>query len=84
MPALAEAMNWVAFGQPGDEVVSWISQLGLLLTGRGACHLPDGTAALVTSALSVFGRDLTEHAQSGPCARASGPPVLPVPAWDGP
>ena len=84
MPALAEAMNWVAFGQPGDDVISWIGQLGFLLTGRGACHLPDGTAALVTSALSVFGQDLTEHAQSGPCARASGPPVLPVPGWDGP
>jgi NADH:ubiquinone oxidoreductase subunit F (NADH-binding) len=81
MPALAEAMNWVAFGQPGDDVFGWIRQLTFLITGRGACHLPDGTAALVTSALAVFGTDVRAHAQSGPCARASQPAVLPIPAW---
>jgi NADH:ubiquinone oxidoreductase subunit F (NADH-binding) len=79
MPALAEAMNKVAFGQPGQDVLAWIAELTFLITGRGACHLPDGTAALVSSALSVFGADLRAHAGAGPCAGASQPPVLPVP-----
>ena len=80
MPAIAEAMNWVAFGQPGADVIGWIRQLTGLVTGRGACHLPDGAAALVTSALSVFAADLRAHAASGPCAGASKPAVMPIPA----
>ncbi len=80
MPALAEAMRWIAFGTPGADVVEWARELTGLIAGRGACHLPDGAAALVRSALTVFAADLSAHASSGPCARVSGPPVLPIPA----
>jgi NADH:ubiquinone oxidoreductase subunit F (NADH-binding) len=80
MPALAEAMNHIAFGRPGRDVIGWAQQLTGLLPGRGACHLPDGTAGLVASALRVFAADLTEHTRSGPCQGAAGAPVLPVPA----
>jgi NADH:ubiquinone oxidoreductase subunit F (NADH-binding) len=79
MPALAEAMNWIAFGQPGDGLVGWTRQLTRLIAGRGACHLPDGTAALVTSALRVFAADLRAHAAHGPCERAGRAPLLPLP-----
>ncbi len=79
MPALARALDWIAFGTPGTDVVDWAHQLTRLLPGRGACHLPDGAATLVSSALSVFAADLAAHVQSGPCARASRPPVLPIP-----
>jgi NADH:ubiquinone oxidoreductase subunit F (NADH-binding) len=79
MPALAEAMNWIAFGQPDADVVGWARQLTELVTGRGACHLPDGAAGLVTSALSVFAADLRAHAQAGPCERTQRPAVLPIP-----
>jgi NADH:ubiquinone oxidoreductase subunit F (NADH-binding) len=78
LPALAEAMKWVAFGQPGHDAADWVQRLTRLLTGRGACHLPDGAAALVTSALTVFADDLRAHATSGPCARTGRPTVLPV------
>jgi NADH:ubiquinone oxidoreductase subunit F (NADH-binding) len=81
MPALAEAMEQVAFGQPDGDVIGWIRKLTFLITGRGACHLPDGAAGLVTSALSVFGTDLQAHARSGPCALSGRPAILPVPAW---
>jgi NADH:ubiquinone oxidoreductase subunit F (NADH-binding) len=84
MPALAEAMNWIAFGQPDNDIIGWAQQLTTLVAGRGACHLPDGAAALVTSALRVFAADLREHAWAGPCARAGRPGVLPVPAWSTP
>ena len=79
MPALAEAMNWIAFGSPSADIVAWVHQLTRLIAGRGACHLPDGAATLVTTALRVFGADLAAHAQSGPCARVSRPAVLPIP-----
>lgn len=80
MPALAEAMTYIAFDRPGRDVLDWVQQLTGLLPRRGACHLPDGAAGLVASALQVFAADLTEHARSGPCRGASGAPVLPVPA----
>jgi NADH:ubiquinone oxidoreductase subunit F (NADH-binding) len=79
MPAMAEAMNWIAFGQPEADLVGWAQQLTRLVTGRGACHLPDGAAALVASAITVFDADLRAHVAAGPCASAAAPPLLPVP-----
>jgi NADH:ubiquinone oxidoreductase subunit F (NADH-binding) len=79
MPALAEAMNWIAFGRPDADIIGWARQLTDLVTGRGACHLPDGAAGLVTSALEVFAADLRAHAQAGPCERAGRPAILPIP-----
>ena len=79
MPALAEAMNWVAFGQPDADSFGSARQLTELLTGRGACHLPDGAAGLVTSALAVFATELRAHARAGPCERTRRPAILPIP-----
>jgi NADH:ubiquinone oxidoreductase subunit F (NADH-binding) len=81
LPALADAVEHIAFGQPGGDVLRWTGQLMALVTGRGACHLPDGTAAVVASALRVFAADLRQHAEHGPCARVRHPPVLPVPDY---
>lgn len=36
------------------------------ISGRGACHHPDGTVAMVASALAVFGADVSAH-RSGRC-----------------
>jgi NADH:ubiquinone oxidoreductase subunit F (NADH-binding) len=82
-PALAEAMNWIAFGRPRDDMIGWARQLTWLITGRGACHLPDGAAVLAASALEVFGEDVRAHARGGPCARASASPMLPIPTEPG-
>ena len=79
LPALAEAVNWIAFGQPGPDIVDEVRQLAGLVTGRGACHLPDGAATLVTTALRVFGADLRVHTQTGPCERAGQPTVMLIP-----
>jgi NADH:ubiquinone oxidoreductase subunit F (NADH-binding) len=80
LPALADALNLIAFGQPGQDIVGGVEQLAGLVTGRGACHLPDGAAGLARSALRVFAADVQAHLTAGPCARAEGPPILPVPA----
>jgi NADH:ubiquinone oxidoreductase subunit F (NADH-binding) len=84
LPALAEAMKCIAFGQPGHDVADWVHRLTRLVAGRGACHLPDGAAALVTSALSVFATDLRAHATGGPCERVRRPAVLPIPGQPSP
>jgi NADH:ubiquinone oxidoreductase subunit F (NADH-binding) len=79
MPALAEALDWIAFGQAGPEIAGRAQELTRLISGRGACHLPDGAALLVRSALSVFAADLRAHAAYGPCAAAGRPAIFPVP-----
>jgi NADH:ubiquinone oxidoreductase subunit F (NADH-binding) len=79
LPALAEALSHVAFGQPSGDVLRWAQDLLGLVAGRGACHLPDGAAGLVASALRVFAADLRQHARHGPCGRAARAPVLPLP-----
>jgi NADH:ubiquinone oxidoreductase subunit F (NADH-binding) len=45
--------------QPGDldRIARWSGQL----TGRGACHHPDGAAVLLQSALQVFGDEFAAH-----------------------
>jgi NADH:ubiquinone oxidoreductase subunit F (NADH-binding) len=79
LPALADALGHAAFGQPGEDLLDWIDQLTGLVSGRGACHLPDGAAGLVASALAAFHDDLRQHAGHGPCGRAARSPVLPLP-----
>jgi NADH:ubiquinone oxidoreductase subunit F (NADH-binding) len=80
LPALADALGQVAFGRAADDLLRWTHQLLGLVSGRGACHLPDGTAGLVGSALTTFADDLRYHATRGPCGRAARLPVLPLPA----
>jgi NADH:ubiquinone oxidoreductase subunit F (NADH-binding) len=79
LPALAQALGHIAFGQPGADLLRWTEQLLGLVSGRGACHLPDGAAGLVASALATFDADVRQHASHGPCGRADRPPVLPLP-----
>jgi NADH:ubiquinone oxidoreductase subunit F (NADH-binding) len=81
LPSLAEAAGHIAFGKPDADLMRWTEQLLGLVTGRGACRLPDGTAALAGSALRVFAGDLHGHLRGGPCGRAANPRVLPVPGY---
>ncbi len=66
LPALARAVQAVAAGEAG---VDRVAQLGTLVTGRGACAHPDGTARMVASLLGTFPEEVAAHTQGG-CARS--------------
>jgi NADH:ubiquinone oxidoreductase subunit F (NADH-binding) len=79
LPRIAAAVELLA--RPGrfddrllDDVVRWCG----LVTGRGACRHPDGSAQLVASALQVFADELRLHG-SGRCTGRDRRPFLPVP-----
>jgi NADH:ubiquinone oxidoreductase subunit F (NADH-binding) len=78
LPALATAFDALAAGWPAAGTLDRVRQLCGILTGRGLCHHPDGSAALVRSALAVFADDVTAH-QRGSCDRPAGR-ALAVPA----
>lgn len=81
LPALAGALRQIAFGRPDHRVLDWAGQLRALVSGRGACHLPDGAAAFVASALRVFSGEVRQHATSGPCPAVRRRPTLPAPGY---
>jgi len=49
-----------------------------LVTGRGACALPDGAARFVLSALGVFREAFDDHARHGRCDLCTETPLLPL------
>lgn len=63
LPALARAVHEVVDGGGHPERVEG---LAALVTGRGACAHPDGTARLVRSMLATFPDEVTRHA-TGRC-----------------
>jgi NADH:ubiquinone oxidoreductase subunit F (NADH-binding) len=71
LPAVAQAFTALARG--GGERVdpARIEALARLVTGRGACRHPDGTARLVRSALRVFVGEVRRH-HAGGCIERDG------------
>lgn len=80
LDGLATVLGRVATGrmEPGDSqrLGRWTD----MVRGRGACRHPDGVAQMVASAARVFIRELSDHAQRGPCHACHAPPVLFTPA----
>ena len=78
LPRIAAALAEVAGGRarpgPLEDIERWCG----LVTGRGACHHPDGTTRFVRSALRTFAAEVVRH-QRGQCSATSSKPFLPVP-----
>jgi NADH:ubiquinone oxidoreductase subunit F (NADH-binding) len=78
LPRIAAALGRLAALRPGPGVIADVRRWAGLVTGRGACHHPDGTVRFVRSALRVFGAEIERH-ERGRCGGHGGPPFLPLP-----
>jgi NADH:ubiquinone oxidoreductase subunit F (NADH-binding) len=78
LPRIAAALAELAAARPRPGVRADLERWSGLVTGRGACHHPDGTARFVRSALRTFAREADRH-ERGHCTAASAVPFLPVP-----
>jgi NADH:ubiquinone oxidoreductase subunit F (NADH-binding) len=74
LPALAEVLRSLASGHSGPYATARIRELDRLVTGRGACAHPDGTARMARSLLAVFPGEVTAHSR-GECRFAAARPV---------
>jgi NADH:ubiquinone oxidoreductase subunit F (NADH-binding) len=77
LPAIAAAFAEVAEPRRADAALSSLRRWTALVTGRGACHHPDGTVRFVASALTVFAAEIAAHAQ-GRCTATTRDRYLPV------
>jgi NADH:ubiquinone oxidoreductase subunit F (NADH-binding) len=84
LPRIAAAFAALASARPRpdrrllDDLERWAG----LVTGRGACHHPDGTVRLVRSALTAFSAETTQHLRGHCTAVPGAAPFLPVPGHD--
>jgi NADH:ubiquinone oxidoreductase subunit F (NADH-binding) len=79
LPAIATALAELAQPRPAGPALPNLQRWAGLVTGRGACHHPDGTVRFVASALAVFGAEIAEHAR-GRCTATRRDRFLPVTA----
>ncbi|WP_284981674.1 NADH-ubiquinone oxidoreductase-F iron-sulfur binding region domain-containing protein [Arthrobacter sp. efr-133-TYG-118] len=61
LPAIASVFARLAYGDTNGKLPQEISRLAALVTGRGSCAHPDGTARLALSALAAFASDVDAH-----------------------
>jgi NADH:ubiquinone oxidoreductase subunit F (NADH-binding) len=79
LPHIAGALDELAGPHPRRQALADVRRWAGLVTGRGACHHPDGFVRFVGSALTVFRPELDAHAR-GRCTATDRTPFLPVPA----
>jgi NADH:ubiquinone oxidoreductase subunit F (NADH-binding) len=82
LPRIAAALAEIAGGsgtsRTRSQAVADVERWSGLVTGRGACHHPDGTTRFVRSALRTFAAEVDRH-QRGRCSATVTRPFLPVP-----
>ena len=79
LPRIAAAMEHLAGPRPDPRARADLERWAGLVTGRGACHHPDGSVQFIRSALRVFAAEAGLHEQ-GRCSGTDSRPFLPVPA----
>ncbi len=71
LPRLADSLDKLAKGVRDPRLPAEIERLRTLVTGRGACAHPDGTARMIGSTLSTFDDHVAAHL-AGWCPSTSG------------
>jgi len=79
LPRIAAAVAHLAGPHPDPRARADLDRWAGLVTGRGACHHPDGSVRFIRSALRVFAAEAGLHEQ-GRCSGTDPRPFLPVPA----
>jgi NADH:ubiquinone oxidoreductase subunit F (NADH-binding) len=77
--ALARTLHAVACGRAEPSAFDDLRRLGAAVSGRGACHLPDGLARFIATALATFAGEFDDHAANGPCEACAAPALLTIP-----
>jgi len=80
LPRIAAGLAEIAGGRARRGVRENVERWAGLVTGRGACHHPDGTVRLVGSALRVFAPEMALHGRGRCSAPRHDAPLLPIPA----
>ena len=78
LPRIAAAVDHLAGPRPDQRARADLERWAGLVTGRGACHHPDGAARFVRSALITFAAEVGRHNQ-GRCSGTNRKPFLPIP-----
>jgi NADH:ubiquinone oxidoreductase subunit F (NADH-binding) len=78
LPRIAAALAELAGSRPRRQTRADVERWAGLVTGRGACHHPDGTARFVRSALATFAAELDRH-ERGRCSATNSRAFLPIP-----
>lgn len=78
LPRISAALTDLARGRADGRELGNLQRWSGLVTGRGACHHPDGTVRFVASALETFAGEVSRHLR-GQCGATSHQPFLPVP-----
>jgi NADH:ubiquinone oxidoreductase subunit F (NADH-binding) len=78
LPRIAAALTEIAAGRQRHQTLADLERWAGLVTGRGACHHPDGTARFVRSALVTFAAEIDLH-RRGRCSGTSKKAFLPIP-----
>ncbi|GAA1849000.1 NADH-ubiquinone oxidoreductase-F iron-sulfur binding region domain-containing protein [Microbacterium koreense] len=68
LPRMAQTLALLAAGHTDARVDAEIHRLTALVSGRGSCHHPDGTARFVLSTLQAFSDEVACH-MDGRCGR---------------
>lgn len=80
LPRMAAAFAELAHPTSGSDIGRLhadLSRWAGLITGRGACRHPDGSARLARSALATFAAEVQAHSY-GRCSAPIRPPMLPT------
>ncbi|MFD0520924.1 NADH-ubiquinone oxidoreductase-F iron-sulfur binding region domain-containing protein [Paractinoplanes durhamensis] len=71
LPRMAATLADLAARRPRPGLPAEVERLARLVSGRGACRHPDGTARLVLSAMRAFEADVVAHLH-GRCLATEG------------